>query len=84
MSKVFDLDEQRAIRAPLADPEQIARQALSACNGNCNQGRMCDCCPAVDEIEPPQRFDWIETLAWAIVGVAASVCAWVIVHRGGA
>jgi len=29
--------------------QRDARPLQSACNGNCNQGRMCDCVPAVDE-----------------------------------
>ncbi len=29
--------------------------ATSACNGNCNQGRACDCVPAVVTSEPSAR-----------------------------
>lgn len=63
--------------------------AVSACNGNCNQGRMCDCVAGPgqqddDDDTPRTRFDavnggfWRALLACALV----AVCLGVALSRG--
>lgn len=45
----------------------------SACNGNCNQGRACDCVPAVDSEEPMPRMSEADR-ALAVVVYTVSAC----------
>ena len=53
--------------------------STSLCNGNCQQGRFCDCLPAVDSDEPPRgRLTATEAIALALV-YTVSVAAMVAV-----
>jgi hypothetical protein len=74
--------EDRALYAPLrlVSTEQAKRAEVSACTGNCNSGRMCDCVPAV--ADDRDEFTWREVgallfkpagfiLAFVGLGVAA-------------
>ena len=42
----------------------------SACNQSCNQGRMCDCVPNVDEVPNTKRVPW----DWDGLAIAALIC----------
>lgn len=36
------------------------------CNGNCNQGRQCDCVPDLEWHEPTE-FEWIASMAASLM-----------------
>lgn len=56
--------------------------ASSLCTGNCNQGRGCDCMPAVELDEPPRgRLPAAEAIALALVyTISAAMVIAVGVH----
>jgi hypothetical protein len=61
-------------RIPTALVQQ-ARRENGCCNGNCNQGRMCDCVPDLPEpeVEPMSAADHRLLLAILAASVFAAV-----------
>lgn len=94
MQEITNLDaaqriDDRGVYAPLRrDDEWPARRAEGyfvwplhrSCNGNCNQGRMCDCVPAVAEDEPASMGEGAGVFIWPLVTVAVMFAALLIVH----
>jgi len=59
------------------------RQFPVGCNGNCNQGRSCDCRPNVDDEDGPPRVPMTRVEAWMLLaGLCASAALVVWVAAG--
>ena len=75
--------QQAPARIPLTLVGQAERE--SACNNNCNQGRMCDCVPDVETPREPMTDSdrmWLGVLLGVSALASCGLVAWILTSAG--